>query len=100
MNPTAVDFGPVSVYGSSMQSVATDFGDGLYEACGSPSGWYPEVESQPTNGSVEFTGVSGWRWSLPVMPSLPASDSFTYRLTDGTNVSNVATISAEFGSID
>lgn len=100
MQPTAVDFGPVSVYGSSIQPNATDFGDALYEACGSPSGWYPQVVTQPTNGTVEFTGVSGWRWSLPAMSSLPASDSFIYRLTDGANVSSTATVSAEFGSID
>lgn len=94
--PIAIDYppaadGPLAVYPGT-----TDFGDGLYEACGSPPGWAPAVVAQPAHGSVEFTGTSGWRHTQAGAPP-PGPDSFTYRLRNGATgaVSNTATVSLE-----
>ncbi len=73
----------------------TDFGDGLFEACDIPPGWSAEVVTPPAYGAVVFQ-PDNTNWNYAANRPLPAAnvdDTFTYRLTDGTAVSNVATVS-------
>ena len=107
--PTAVDFppaadGPLTVYGAPSQPWATDYGDGMFEACGGAAGWVPEVVTQPTNGTVTFFGTQSWRWELAALPALPGGnipDSFTYRLRETATgaVTNTATVSGDIAGI-
>lgn len=107
--PTAVDFppaadGPLTVYGAPSQPWATDYGDGIFEACGGPAGWVPEVVTQPTNGTVTFFGTQSWRWELAALPALSGGnipDSFTYRLRETATgaVTNTATVSGDIAGI-
>lgn len=86
--PTAIDYPAddrLTVY-----APYTDSGNGLYEACGSPAGWVPEVVSRPRCGTVVFTSVSSWR--ITVTDATPGEDEFTYCLRNGNDVSNVAKV--------
>lgn len=97
--PVAVDYppaidGPLMVYPGT-----TDFGDGLYEACGSPAGWDLEVVTQPAHGTVEFyPPTQSWRHTQVGSPP-HGYDSFTYRLRSGDSVSNTATVSLEIAEV-
>lgn len=72
----------------------TDFGDGLLSACQVPIGGSLEVVSQPSHGTVEFSGGgTGWRFNMSSPPSVNTDDSFTYRVSDGQgNFSTPATV--------
>ena len=71
----------------------TTFGDALFEACTIPAGWHPEVVNQPAHGSVDLSSFpEGWQFDMSNPPTINTEDSFTYRLTDGTNTSNTATV--------
>ena len=86
--PTAIDYPAddrLTVYAPS-----TDYGNGLYEACGSPAGWVPEVVSHPRCGTVEFAGADSWR--ITVSDATSGDDEFSYRLRNGSEASNVAKV--------
>lgn len=93
MQPLAVDYPPNDVDCNAYPQGSTSFGDDLFAQCSIPPGWYPVVVTQPQFASVSFDYPNGWSYGKPSNPpSVNTPDPFTYRLTDGSQVSNVATV--------
>lgn len=102
--PTAVDFpthgnDPPMVFTYPTAPNTTQYGDDLWNACGEPAGWIPEVVTQPTHGTVAFA-TNGQSWSFSTPPTAEGQnvfDTFTYHLkhTVTGEVSNIATVTVE-----
>lgn len=98
MNPVAVDFPPpdmdCNVIANTGIPFGAAFGDDLFNTIGTiPPGWYAEPVTQPQYGSVSFPDNNGWQYvGGSTLPSVNTPDPFTYRLTNGTEHSNTATI--------
>ena len=97
MQPIAVDYPPLDVDCNAYPlNGPTDFGDDLLSRCTVPPGFVLEVVAQPSLGTVEFTnGGSGWRYTSTSVPPANVADSFTFRVTNGTDHSNVATCTVQ-----
>jgi len=90
MQPLAVDYPPNDVDCNAYPlNGPTDFGDDLESRCTIPAGYHLEVVSQPSRGSVSFN-PGGWRYTPTSVPAVNMPDPFTFRVTNGSDHSNVA----------
>lgn len=89
---TIEDDDPIVAADSSFTTPAGVSYSGLLGTTPNPA-WTYSIVTQPSLGAVSLNTSTGeFTYSAPV--GLGGSDSFTYRISDGTAVSNVATVSA------